>query len=124
MGARKITFHETHSLEQEHCGWDTTSLLGGQLARYIEVKGRAGEGDVALSANKWIKAQRFGKDYWLYIVINYRSNPELHMIQDPASKLSPKEEVSVVRYMVGHHRPREPVLCGLEVVLCRCQGVC
>ncbi len=26
---------------------------------------------------------------------------ELHMIQDPASKLHPKEEVSVVRYMVG-----------------------
>jgi superfamily II DNA or RNA helicase len=89
------------SVEQENCGWDVTSLLGGQVARYIEVKGRAGVGGVALTPNEWIKAQRFGKDYWLYIVVNCRSNPELHMIQDPASKLHPKEEVSVVRYMVG-----------------------
>jgi len=26
--------------------------------------------------------------------------PKLHMIQDPASKLRPKEEVKIVRYMV------------------------
>ena len=29
------------SVEEENCGWDVTSLLGGQAARYIEVKGRA-----------------------------------------------------------------------------------
>ncbi|NLE58439.1 MAG: DUF3883 domain-containing protein [Planctomycetes bacterium] len=89
------------SVEEENCGWDVTSLLDGQVARYIEVKGRAGEGGVALTPNEWIKAQRFGKDYWLYIVVNCKTNPQLHLIQDPASKLSPKEEVSVVRYMVG-----------------------
>ena len=77
------------------------SLFEGQPARYIEVKGRAGVGVVALTPNEWIKAQRFGQEYWLYIVANCKSQPELHMIQDPASKLSPKEEVSVVRYMVG-----------------------
>jgi len=88
-------------VEGDNCGWDVTSLCEGQVARYIEVKGRAGEGGVALTPNEWIKAQRFGKDYWLYIVVNCRTEPELHMIQDPASKLSPKEEVSVVRYMVG-----------------------
>ena len=27
--------------------------------------------------------------------------PKLHMIRDPASKLRPKEEVRIVRYMVG-----------------------
>lgn len=27
--------------------------------------------------------------------------PDLYLLQDPASKLSPREEVSVVRYMVG-----------------------
>jgi len=89
------------SVEEENCGWDVTSLDGGQVARYIEVKGRAGEGGVALTPNEWIKAQRFGKDYWLYVVVNCKSQPELHMIQDPASKLSPKEEVSVVRYVVN-----------------------
>ena len=89
------------SVEEENCGWDVTSLRDGQVARYIEVKGRAGIGGVALTPNEWIKAQRFGKDYWLYIVVNCKTQPELHLIQDPASKLSPKEAVSVVRYMVG-----------------------
>ena len=89
------------SVEEENCGWDLTSLLEGQVARYIEVKGRAGDGGVALTPNEWIKAQRFGKDYWLYVVVNCKTKPELYLIQDPASKLSPKEEVSVVRYMVG-----------------------
>ena len=32
------------SVEEENCGWDVTSLYGGQVARYIEIKGRAGEG--------------------------------------------------------------------------------
>ena len=89
------------SVEEENCGWDVTSLLGGQVARYIEVKGRSRIGGVALTPNEWIKAQRFGKDYWLYVVVNCRTEPGLHIIQDPASKLTPKEEVSVVRYMIG-----------------------
>ncbi|MBI2806091.1 MAG: DUF3883 domain-containing protein [Planctomycetes bacterium] len=88
------------SVEEENCGWDLTSLLEGQVDRYIEVKGRAEGGSVALTPNEWIKAQRFGKDYWLYVVVNCKTKPELYLIQDPASKLNPKEEVSVVRYMV------------------------
>jgi hypothetical protein len=89
------------SVEEENCGWDVTSLHGGQVARYIEVKGRAGEGGVALTPNEWIKAQRFGMDYWLYVVVHCKANPQLYLVQNPASKLHPKEEVSVVRYMVG-----------------------
>src|SRR5262249_10820564 len=46
------------SVEEENCGWDITSLLSGEVARYIEVKGRAGTGAVALTPNEWIKAQR------------------------------------------------------------------
>ena len=89
------------SVEEENCGWDLTSLLGGEVARYIEVKGRAGMGDVALTPNEWIKAQRFGDQYWLYLVVNCKAKPELHLIQNPGAKLVPKEEVSVVRYIVG-----------------------
>ncbi|HEY7489833.1 MAG TPA: DUF3883 domain-containing protein [Candidatus Tectomicrobia bacterium] len=93
--------HKPVSVEEENCGWDITSLHGGQVARYIEVKGRASAGGVALTPNEWIKAQRFGTDYWLYVVVYCKTNPQLYLIQDPASKLHPKEEVSVVRYMVG-----------------------
>jgi hypothetical protein len=71
------------------------------VERYIEVKGRAALGGVALTPNEWIKAQRFGKDYWLYVVVDCKTKPELHLIQDPGSKLRPTEEVSVVRYVVG-----------------------
>ena len=78
-----------------------TSLRGGEVVRYIEVKGRAGVGDVALTPNEWIKAQRFGDQYWLYVVVNCKSHPELHLIRNPASKLTPREEVSVVRFVVG-----------------------
>ncbi len=88
------------SVEKDNCGWDITSLKDGQVVRYIEVKGRAGDGDVCLTENEWIKAQRFGMDYWLYIVTGCKSEPKLHMIQDPASKLSPKEEVKIVRYVI------------------------
>lgn len=64
------------SVEAENCGWDVTSLHEGQVARYIEVKGRAGEGGVALTPNEWIKAQRFGTDYWLYVVVNCKGSPQ------------------------------------------------
>ena len=77
------------SVEEENCGWDVTSLHSGQVARYIEVKGRAGDGGVALTPNEWIKAQRFGADYWLYVVVHCKTHPQLYLIQDPASKLHP-----------------------------------
>src|SRR5439155_23746001 len=40
------------SVEEENCGWDITSLLEGQTDRYIEVKGRASVGGVALTPNE------------------------------------------------------------------------
>jgi superfamily II DNA or RNA helicase len=89
------------SVEEENCGWDISSLKGGQVVRYIEVKGRSGDGAVALTPNEWIKAQRFADDYWLYVVTNCKNNPQLHRIQNPAAKLQPTEEVSIVRYMVN-----------------------
>jgi superfamily II DNA or RNA helicase len=88
------------SVEEENCGWDISSLAGGQVVRYIEVKGRAGDGDIAITENEWIKAQRFGKDYWLYIVTDCKAAPKLHMVQDPAGKLKPAEEVKIVRYRI------------------------
>lgn len=88
------------SVEEENCGWDISSLKGGHVARYIEVKGRADSGAVAVTTNEWIKAHRFGKDYWLYVVTQCRTNPTLNLIQDPVSHLQPTEEVSVVRYII------------------------
>ncbi|WP_027892736.1 helicase-related protein [Calidithermus chliarophilus] len=68
--------------------------------RHIEVKGRAGVGPVVLTPNEWISARRIGGQYWLYIVTEALTRPRLHLIQDPAAKLTPGEEVSVVRYVL------------------------
>jgi hypothetical protein len=73
---------------------------GGGHKRYIEVKARAAVGPVALTQNEWFKAGRFGADYYLYVVLNAVTQPELYIIQDPAANLQPEERVEV-RYLVG-----------------------
>ena len=52
--------------------------------RFIEVKGRAGVGVVALSDNEYRTAERLKSDYWLYAVFNCAGTPELHVVQNPA----------------------------------------
>jgi hypothetical protein len=53
-----------------------------------------------------------GVDYWLYVVVNCKTKPDLSLIRDPASKLSPKEEVSVVRYMVHQQYWKKAAIQG------------
>lgn len=86
---------EPRDVSQENLGYDIESS-----GRYIEVKGRAGVGSVALTPNEWFTARHLGDDYYLYIVINALSNPSLYIVQNPASKLRPGQEVGVVRYVV------------------------
>jgi len=84
----------------ENLGFDVRSIEPEtRRKRYIEVKARAGVGPVALTQNEWFKAQRFGEDYYLYVVLNAATRPELYIIQDPAAKLQPEERVEV-RYLV------------------------
>jgi hypothetical protein len=54
----------------------------------------------------------FGLDYWLYGVVNCKSQPELHRIQDPTSMLRLTEEVSVVRYVVAQEEWRQAAISG------------
>jgi len=65
--------------------------------RFIEVKGRAGVGIVALSDNEYRTAVRLKADYWLYAVFNCGGTPELHAIQNPA-RLDWKPIVTVEHY--------------------------
>jgi hypothetical protein len=39
---------------------------------------------VALTTNEYKTAKRLGKDYWLYVVFNCGSTPDLRIVQDPA----------------------------------------
>lgn len=75
--------------------------------RFIEVKGRAGVGEVFLSANEFRAAERLKADFWLYAVFNCAKpipsrggGPELNMVQNPA-RLGWEAVVRVEQYRVG-----------------------
>jgi len=87
-------------VSQENLGFDIRSK-GKEEVRYIEVKARKDVGSVALTTNEWFKAKRFKEKYWLYIVTNAASKPELQIIQNPAESLNVTEKVEVVRFIVS-----------------------
>lgn len=65
--------------------------------RFIEVKGRAGRGEVALSSHEFITASRLAADYWLYVVYDCGGKPDVLLIQDP-SRLDPEPVMSIAHY--------------------------
>ncbi|MCI0529057.1 MAG: DUF3883 domain-containing protein, partial [Nitrospira sp.] len=85
----------------ENLGFDIRSTDKEGQRRYIEVKARAGVGAVALTQNEWFKAKRFKEDYFLYVVMNAATKPELMIVQNPAENLQPEEKVELVRYIVS-----------------------
>ena len=64
------------------------------------MKGRAGVGEIALTANEYQTAERLKNDYWLYAVFNCGATPELHTVQNPA-RLGWEPVVMVEHYHVG-----------------------
>lgn len=98
---------QVHSVEQENRGFDLISRrmhpADPQTAvevRFIEVKGRAGVGEVILSDNEYKTATRLQADYWLYVVYNCARQPEVHLIQNPA-QLDWQPVVQVQHYKVS-----------------------
>ena len=78
------------SVEKENRGFDLISRKPHPedpntaiAVRFIEVKGRSRVGEVALTTNEYKTAERLKKDYWLYVVFNCASTPQVHPIQDP-----------------------------------------
>ena len=60
----------------------------GFACRAIEVKGRAGVGDIELTENEWSRACNERERYWLYVVYNCGTpNPRLLRVNDPFRKL-------------------------------------
>lgn len=68
----------------EYPGFDLHSRRPGGEERAIEVKGRAGVGDVDISENEWSKACNLRERYWLYVVFDCAgATPRLARIKDP-----------------------------------------
>lgn len=90
----------------DNLGYDIRSKDQRENYRYIEVKARAQEGAIALTPNEWLMAQRLKEEYWLYVVVNAASDPELYLIQNPAAKFGPDKVIDIVRYVVNDWREK------------------
>lgn len=97
---------QVESVEKDNRGFDLISRKphpeDPQTAievRFIEVKGRAAVGEVALTTNEYKTAERLTQDYWLYVVFNCDTTPEVHIIQDPV-RLGWKPLVKIEHYHV------------------------
>jgi superfamily II DNA or RNA helicase len=82
-------------------GFDIRSISPEEIKRYIEVKGRsADDGSVMLSENEMNRLAQLGNAAWLYIVMNCKSTPTLHRIQNPASALRFERKTKGVQYFL------------------------
>jgi len=106
---------EPESVEEENLGFDLRSWKQWdvdenqkEIDRYIEVKGRAETGNISLTMNEWMKAERFGHDYWLYVVTNTAFTPDLKKIRNPAEQFDRKEILETVRLTI----PEEDWKCA------------
>jgi hypothetical protein len=98
--------YEVESVEMDNRGFDLISRRSHPEdpktaidVRFIEVKGRAGVGEVALTGNEYRTAQRLKKDYWLYVVFNCCDKPTITVVRDPA-QLDWQAIVKIEHYLV------------------------
>jgi hypothetical protein len=99
MRYEKTQRREPEDISKENLGFDIRSKGDGET-RYIEVKARKDDGQIALTPNEWFKAKRFKEQYWLYVVANAVKNPILYIINNPTENLKVQEKVEVVRFVV------------------------
>ncbi|MEI6783961.1 MAG: DUF3883 domain-containing protein, partial [Verrucomicrobiota bacterium] len=64
-------------------GYDLESHRASGEKIVIEVKGRAGRGQVHLTENEWPTAANVRDKYWLYVVTDCATEPRLFRVQDP-----------------------------------------
>ncbi|MBU9576475.1 DUF3883 domain-containing protein [Burkholderia multivorans] len=98
---------EVVSVESENRGFDLISRrphpddpATALEVRFIEVKGRAGVGEVALSSNEYRTAQRLRHDYWLYVVFNCATTPDIKVVRDPVVQMDWEPVVRIEQYHV------------------------
>lgn len=98
---------EVESVEDQNRGFDLISRKPhpedpktATEIRFIEVKGRSTIGEVALTTNEYKTAERLKNDYWLYVVFNCASKPEIHLIRDPV-RLGWEPLVKIEHYHVS-----------------------
>ncbi|MYB94657.1 DUF3883 domain-containing protein [Candidatus Poribacteria bacterium] len=84
----------------ENLGFDLRSKIPDGKVRCIEVKARADRAPVVLTSNEWFRAKQLKDDYFLYVVLNAATQPELYIIRNPANQITDVTQVTEVRYQV------------------------
>jgi superfamily II DNA or RNA helicase/DNA-binding XRE family transcriptional regulator len=78
-------------------GFDLLSTRPNGERLAVEVKGRAGIGDVEISANEWARAANLRSEYWLYVVYDCATPaPRLVRVRDPFQSLLARAKGSVL----------------------------
>ena len=78
-------------------GFDLWSHHPETGRRAIEVKGRAGVGEIEVSDNEWAKACTLRHQYWLYVVFDCATpRPRLVRVRDPFGALLTKAKGGVI----------------------------
>ena len=86
-------------VSSENRGYDIYSTSSDGKNRCIEVKARADRALVVLTFNEWSVAEQLKDDYFLYVVLNASTEPELYIIQNPTDKVAVDKRYDV-RYQV------------------------
>lgn len=81
-------------------GYDIRSVSQEGVKRYIEVKGRSGEGGVMLSENEMNRLSQLGESAWLYLVMNCKSKPILKPIQNPVNTMKFELKSKGIQYFL------------------------
>jgi hypothetical protein len=81
---------------REYPGFDLLSQKPANEERAIEVKGRAGMGEIELTENEWAIACNLRDRYWLYVVYECVPHPRLLRVQDPFRKLIVRAKGGVI----------------------------
>lgn len=93
--AAVMEYERMHGREPEEMpplnpGFDVRSVDTEERVRFIEVKATAavwGERGVAMSSMQFDTAHKKREDFWLYVVDRALTDPSVHPINDPASKV-------------------------------------
>lgn len=85
-------------VSKEFRGYDIVSEGGGEK-RFIEVKGFAVSGDVEMTSNEWLTAERLKDSYWLYIVENALDDEKRRVTATIRNPYEALKELAKVREM-------------------------
>lgn len=76
-------------------GFDLKVMRPNGEIRYVEVKGRSGRPAVELTENEWAQAANHRDRYWLYVVYDCETMPQLYRVPDPFGRLLAKQTGAV-----------------------------